>query len=102
MCVCMCVCLYVCVVCLHVCVMPPMCTHVIKAKLLLPIPQCLDTLVQFGGFLSTHLNPDDYNYKVPPLDVLGLEYNVPADTAFFMLRPLIKSSVNVCTHVTVM
>ena len=99
MCVCMCVCLYVCVVCLHVCVMPPMC---IKAKLLLPIPQCLDTLVQFGGFLSTHLNPDDYNYKVPPLDVLGLEYNVPADTAFFMLRPLIKSSVNVRTHVTVM
>ena len=57
--------------------------------------QCLDTLVQFGGFLSTHLNPDDYNYKVPPLDVLGLEYHVPADAAFFMLRPLIKSSVNV-------
>ena len=57
--------------------------------------QCLDTLVQFGGFLSTHLNPDDYNYKVPPLDVLGLEYHVPADAAFFMLRPLIKSSINV-------
>jgi THO complex subunit 2 len=55
---------------------------------------CLDTLVQFGGFLSTHLNPDDYNYKVPPLDVLGLEYHVPADAAFFMLRPLIKSSIN--------
>ena len=59
------------------------------------LSQCLDTLVQFGGFLSTHLNPDDYNYKVPPLDVLGLEYRVPADAAFFMLRPLIKSSINV-------
>ena len=63
------------------------------------LSQCLDTLVQFGGFLSTHLNPDDYNYRVPPLDVLGLEYHITADAAFFMLRPLIKSSVNVSVQI---
>lgn len=72
-------------------------SNALMRNLFLCLSQCLDTLVQFGGFLSTHLNPDDYNYRVPPLDVLGLEYYIPADAAFFMLRPLIKSSINVST-----
>ena len=59
------------------------------------IVQCLSTLVQFGGFLATHLSPDEYSSRVPTLDKLGLEYNVPSDVAFFMLRPVIHNSISV-------
>ena len=57
--------------------------------------QCLDTLVQFGGFLSTHLTSVEYSQRVPPLNELGQDYHIPADVAFFMLRPLIASSISV-------
>ena len=57
--------------------------------------QCLDTLVQFGGFLSTHLTSTEYSQRVPPLNELGQDYHIPADVAFFMLRPLIASSISV-------
>lgn len=60
--------------------------------------QCLDTLVQFGGFLATHMSPEEYNRRIPNLDVLGNEYNIPADVAFFMLRPRIGSSIGVGGH----
>jgi len=55
---------------------------------------CLDTLVQFGGFLSTHLTSSEYSQRVPRLNELGQEYHIPADVAFFMLRPLISSSIS--------
>ena len=61
-------------------------------------PQCLSTLVQFGGFLATHLSPDEYSSKMPTLDKLGLEYNVPSDVAFFMLRPVIHNAISVSGH----
>ena len=60
--------------------------------------QCVSTLVQFGGFLATHLSPDEYSSKMPTLDKLGLEYNVPSDVAFFMLRPVIHNSISVSGH----
>lgn len=60
--------------------------------------QCVSTLVQFGGFLATHLSPDEYSSKMPTLDKLGLEYNVPSDVAFFMLRPVIHSAISVSGH----
>ena len=61
-------------------------------------PQCLSTLVQFGGFLATHLSPDEYSSKMQTLDKLGLEYNVPSDVAFFMLRPVIHNAISVSGH----
>ena len=60
--------------------------------------QCVSTLVQFGGFLATHLSPDEYSSRVPSLDRLGLEFNVPSDVAFFMLRPIIQNSISVSGH----
>ena len=57
--------------------------------------QCLDTLVQFGGFLSTHLSPEEYRSRVPKLNELGLEYHIPADVAFFVLRPSIHHAISV-------
>ena len=60
--------------------------------------QCMGTLVQFGGFLSTHLSPDEYSSKMPTLDKLGLEFNVPSDIAFFMLRPVIHNAISVGGH----
>lgn len=57
--------------------------------------QCLDTLVQFGGFLSTHLSADEYSRRVPKIDDLGLVYHIPADISFFVIRPIIRSSISV-------
>ena len=57
----------------------------------------MDTLIQFGGFLSSHLSAEEYSERVPSLDVLHLEYHIPADIAFFLLRPVIANSINVST-----
>lgn len=57
--------------------------------------QCLDTLVQFGGFLSTHLSAEEYSRRVPKIDDLGLVYHIPADISFFVLRPIIRNSISV-------
>ena len=55
----------------------------------------MDTLVQFGGFLSSHFSAEEYNERVPSLDVLHLEYHIPADIAFFLLRPVTSNAINV-------
>ncbi|XP_019860646.1 PREDICTED: THO complex subunit 2-like, partial [Amphimedon queenslandica] len=56
---------------------------------------CMDTLVQFGGFLSSHLSPDEYSKRVPSLDTLIQEYRMTGDVAFFLYRPKIFSSIGV-------
>ncbi|XP_043830646.1 THO complex subunit 2-like [Dromiciops gliroides] len=50
--------------------------------------QCHDTLVQFGGFLASNLNTEDYIKRVPSIDVLCNEYHTPHDAAFFLSRPM--------------
>lgn len=55
----------------------------------------MDTFVQFGLFLSTHLSAEEYSKWVPSLAVLGQDYHIPPDAVFFMLRPLISNSVTV-------
>ena len=55
----------------------------------------MDTLVQFGGFLSSHLSPDEYSKRVPSLDTLIQEYRMTGDVAFFLYRPKIFSSIGV-------
>ena len=74
------------------CVAVHMCVY-----LLLPFDtiQCMDTLVQFGWFLSSHLSAEEYSERVPSLDVLHSEYHIPADIAFFLLRPVVANSINV-------
>ncbi|XP_065885468.1 THO complex subunit 2-like isoform X2 [Dysidea avara] len=55
---------------------------------------CMDTLIQFGGFLSSHFSSEEYSQRLPSLDVLHSEYHIPADIAFFLLRPVIANAIN--------
>ena len=55
----------------------------------------MDTLVQFGGFMSSHFSTEEYSERIPSLDVLHLEYHIPADIAFFLLRPVVANLINV-------
>ena len=55
----------------------------------------MDTLVQFGGFLSSHLSPEEYSKRVPSLDTLIQEYRMTGDVAFFLYRPKIFSNIGV-------
>ena len=55
----------------------------------------MDTLVQFGGFLSSHLSPEEYGRRVPSLDTLVQDYRITGDVAFFLYRPRISSSIGV-------
>ena len=55
----------------------------------------MDTLVQFGGFLSSHLSPEEYTKRVPSLKSLIHEYRITGDVAFFLYRPRILSSIAV-------
>ena len=55
----------------------------------------MDTLVQFGGFLSSHLSPEEYSKRVPSLDTLVQEYRITGDVVFFLYRPKIMSTIGV-------
>lgn len=59
------------------------------------IPQCQETLVQFGTFLSISLSIDDYSGRLPSLEKLIMEYNLNADVAFFLVRPMISHKIAV-------
>ncbi|KAJ6663264.1 hypothetical protein lerEdw1_010400 [Lerista edwardsae] len=52
------------------------------------IETCHDTLVQFGGFLASNLNTEDYIKRVPSIDILCNEFHTPHDAAFFLSRPM--------------
>ena len=57
--------------------------------------QCQETLVQYGSFLSCNLSIDDYIGSLPSLLKLITEYNLNADVAFFLVRPMIVHNINV-------
>ena len=57
--------------------------------------QCQDTLVQFGGFLATQLNNEDYKSKLPSLNDLHQTYHISPDVAFFLSRPLFQTAIQV-------
>ena len=57
--------------------------------------QCQDTLVQFGGFLASQLSHDDYESRLPGLDVLGQTYHLQPDVAFFLSRPMFDHKIEV-------
>lgn len=57
--------------------------------------QCQETLVQFGTFLSISLSIDDYSGRLPSLEKLIMEYNLSADVAFFLVRPMISHKITV-------
>ena len=83
--------------CVCVCMRVYVCVHSLMwiCYYLFDVVQCMDTLVQFGWFLSSHLSADEYSERVPSLDVLHSEYHIPADIAFFLLRPVVANSINV-------
>lgn len=55
----------------------------------------MDSLIQFGGFLSSHLSPEEYCKRVPPVEELVQDFRVTADVTFFLYRPKIASAINV-------
>ncbi|RWS26655.1 THO complex subunit 2-like isoform X1 [Leptotrombidium deliense] len=57
--------------------------------------QCQETLVQYGSFLSSSLSIDDYIGRLPQLHKLVTEYNLTADVAFFLVRPMIVHHINI-------
>ena len=48
--------------------------------------------------MSSHFSAEEYNERVPSLDVLHLEYHIPADIAFFLLRPIVANAINVSIY----
>ena len=59
-------------------------------------------LIQFGGFLSTHLSAEEYSRRVPSINDLGLVYHIPSDIGFFMTRPTIRSAISVSGGVSLL
>lgn len=57
--------------------------------------QCQETLVQYGSFLSNTLSIDDYIACLPSLERLIAEFNLNADVAFFLVRPMIMHHITV-------
>jgi len=55
--------------------------------------QCQDTLVQFGGFLATQLNTDDYKASLPSLDELRRVYHISPDEAFCLSRSVYRHAI---------
>ncbi|CAB4019215.1 Hypothetical predicted protein [Paramuricea clavata] len=55
--------------------------------------QCHDTMVQFGGFLATQLNSEDYDNNLPPLEDLVQNFYVTQDAAFFLARPMFANKI---------
>ncbi|XP_015792338.1 THO complex subunit 2 [Tetranychus urticae] len=55
--------------------------------------QCQETLVQYGSFLSCNLSIDDYIGRLPSLGALITNFNLSADVAFFLVRPMIAHNV---------
>ena len=45
--------------------------------------------------MSSHFSTEEYSERIPSLDVLHLEYHIPADIAFFLLRPVVANLINV-------
>ena len=55
--------------------------------------QCHDTLFQFGGFLSTNLNQEEYTKQVPKIETLIEQYGTPWDVAFFISRQMYNHQI---------
>lgn len=52
-------------------------------------------MVQFGGFLATQLNSEDYDNNLPPLEDLVQNFYVTQDAAFFLARPMFANKIQV-------
>ena len=52
-------------------------------------------MVQFGGFLATQLNSDDYDNNLPPLEDLVQNFYLTQDAAFFLARPMFANKIQV-------
>lgn len=57
--------------------------------------QCQDTLVQFGTFLGSTYSVDEYTERLPSIHSMLQEYNIHADVAFFLTRPMFSHQINV-------
>ncbi|XP_046852760.1 THO complex subunit 2-like [Xenia sp. Carnegie-2017] len=55
--------------------------------------QCHDTMVQFGGFLATQLNKEDYVNNLPSLEDLVQNFSISQDAAFFLERPMFANKI---------
>ncbi|CAB3360322.1 Hypothetical predicted protein [Cloeon dipterum] len=56
--------------------------------------QCQDTLVQYGTFLASSLNIEEYNSRLPPISNLLSKYYIHSDVAFFLARPMFNHAIN--------
>lgn len=60
--------------------------------------QCQDTLVQFGTFLGSTYSVDEYTERLPSIHSMLQEYNIHADVAFFLTRPMFSHQINVSSR----
>ena len=52
-------------------------------------------MVQFGGFLASQLNSEDYDNNLPPLEDLVQNFYLSQDAAFFLARPMFANKIQV-------
>lgn len=52
-------------------------------------------MVQFGGFLATQLNKEDYVNNLPSLEDLVQNFSISQDAAFFLERPMFANKIQV-------
>lgn len=59
------------------------------------ILQCQDTMVQFTQFLSQHFSVDEVRHSLPKISDLLQKYNIPAEAAFALIRPVYANTISV-------
>ena len=52
-------------------------------------------MVQFGGFLASQLNSEDYDHNLPPLEDLVQKFYLTQDAAFFLSRQMFSNKIQV-------
>ena len=52
-------------------------------------------MVQFGGFLASQLNSEDYENNLPPLEDLVQKFCLTQGAAFFLSRQMFSNKIQV-------
>ena len=59
--------------------------------------ECHSTFVEYVTFLTTHLSTSEYKSLIPSLRELCNEFHLPAEAAFFLLRPTFAIAIEAAT-----
>lgn len=60
------------------------------------LDQCQETLLQYMAFVRANVRSDEYMKRIPTIVTLLTDYNVPAETAFYLARPNYSNRASVC------